>query len=173
MKVRLAWLTCAVIGFGALSVVQTTKAAEESSTISAFAGRYSATATINTGASSVASQSASGSFKASKRKENGTMNLSSTYSAGGPPLTVQETYQFRKRSFSYVLIIGGQPLSGGGNARISKRKISYSGTVSGSGASASIAGTVRRTTKRLIVSNQIANQFVVLNFSYNLKRRGR
>jgi hypothetical protein len=173
MKITRAGLSLAMAGAVALFTSGAIGATDDASKISEFAGKYRGTASLTQNSVPPASGSAIGNFRASKKKENGTLLIASVLSNGSTPVALQESYNFNGRSFTYTLSAAGSSASGFGRANVSKRKISYFATIPIGSSTATVAGTIRRTSKRLLVTEQLNTGLTNATFVYNLKRRGK
>jgi hypothetical protein len=141
------------------------------SKLSAFSGRYRGTILLNIGGSA-ATGTTQGRFSASQTKERGTLALNSVVNAGGPLIVWNESYNFRKRAFTYLLNAAGTAASGGGTARIKTSSINYNGTFVTGSTTYTLAGTMRRSKRNLRISETFFGSGTTFVITYNLKRRG-
>ncbi|HVE16775.1 MAG TPA: hypothetical protein VNB29_08555 [Chthoniobacterales bacterium] len=127
----------------ALSVPLAGAATKEDSLISAFAGPHNGSLNFLG-----VFGSTTGNFKASKKKETGTLTLQSFLSGGGSSLTFNEQLSFNKRRVTWNLSedFGGGVVMGAfgvGTASIKKNVITYSIPFSASGTPGFLTGTIK------------------------------
>jgi hypothetical protein len=127
----------------ALTVPLAGAATKKDSLISAYAGPHNGTLNFLG-----IFGSTTGSFKASKKKEVGTLSLQSFLSAGSTSLTFNEQLSFNKRSVTWTLSedFGGGVVMGAfgvGTASIKKNVITYSIPFSASGTAGFLTGTIK------------------------------
>jgi hypothetical protein len=144
---------------------------EKTSKLYAYKGNYSGTLIIS-GSGTSAIGSTTGKFSANKKKDVGTLNLTSFVSVSGSSIAVIENYTFNKRSFNYFLSAGTSG-PGSGVVSIGKKVISYTGSVNVSGTVYTVTGTARLNNKSLSILEVLTSQSTTLTFSYNLKRKGK
>jgi hypothetical protein len=173
MKTKLIVWPSMVAAVAGLFVVQPAHGAATESRIGEFAGSYSGTVTLVQSSASSGFGTTQGTFNASRKKENGTLTLASGITTGSSTIPVQEQYTFRGRSFTYVLSASGSSAAGFGTARIRKKIISNSATISSSGNTTVILGKIRRSSKRLVVTEQLSSPSFTAFFTYNLRRNGK
>jgi len=143
-------------------------AAPKTSKLYGFKGKY--TGSVNYGG--VAGGSTTGSIRASKTKDVGTITLTSLLSLGGTTGVLTETISIQKRTASYVLQIAGTAGIGSGSVSVSKSTITYTVPFSAAGQSYSVTGTITKTKKGLNILETISGN---TNFaiSYALRRSGK
>ncbi|HVE15107.1 MAG TPA: hypothetical protein VNB29_00160 [Chthoniobacterales bacterium] len=146
--------------------------AEKTSNLYAYKGNYSGLFIFSSSGSSAAGQ-ATGRFSANKKKDVGSLSLSSFVSSGGSSAVITENFSFQKRSFTYVLSLAGTGAAGTGVATIGKKSISYSGTFNISGMTYTVSGIMRLNKKSLTINETISGSGSSLSFTYNLKRKGK
>jgi len=127
----------------ALTIPLAGAATEKDSLISAYAGPHNGTLNFL----GIFGQT-TGSFKASKKKEVGTLSLQSFLAAGSTSLTFNEQLSFNKRTVTWNLsevFSGGTPtvVSGVGTATIKKNVITYTITLNIGGESGILSGTIK------------------------------
>jgi len=162
-------LSLAIVVIGAFTAQS--EAATKASKISAYAGRSTGTCTFVVPSATTASGPSNGSFKASKKKERGSLVLTSALSGGIFTGNTVETYQFNNHALTYSLTLSTGSGSGSGTAHIGKNVIAYSGTFTFFGVPYTLQGTIRQTKKRIFVSETLNNGFGTATFTYSLKRK--
>jgi hypothetical protein len=144
-------------------------AAAVPSKLSGYAGKSNGTISFG----GLATGPAQGTIKASSKKEKGTIRLSSAFSAGLQSVQLTEFFALQKRSYTYQFIANGSISSVGGGsgvASIGKNTITLSGTANIAGSNYSMATTIRKTAKRLFVTNVLSGSGGAV-ISYSLKRK--
>jgi hypothetical protein len=157
------WVIAAATLFTAPLLAQ-----QEPSVISEYGGRYSGPVTLSASGSSL-SGTTQGSFKTSKTKEIGTLNLVSTFVSAGNSVVVTHRLSFNRRRMQYLLSSQFLTLPGSGTVRVKARVIRYRGTIDIGGTAAAINGTIRRTSKRLLVNDVISTSGGSQTLAYNLR----
>jgi len=145
--------------------------AEKTSKLYAYKGSYSGLVIISGSGTSLAGQ-ATGRFSANKKKDVGSLNLTSFVSQSGMSIAVIENFSFNKRVFTYFLSAGTSGV-GGGTASIGTKVISYTGSVNVAGTTYTVNGTARLNKKSLTILEVLTSTGNTLTFSYNLKRKGK
>jgi len=146
--------------------------AEKTSNLYAYKGNYSGLFIFSASGTSAAGQTTAN-FSANKKKDIGSLSLSSFVNSGGSSAVITENFSFQKRSLTYVLSLAGTGAAGTGVAKIGKKSISYTGSISASGMTYTVSGIIRLNKKSLTINETISGVGSALSFTYNLKRKGK
>lgn len=163
-------ISSGVLGLAlSFAMVHGSLAEKKPSKLSAFAGKYSGTV-LYAGA---VPGTTTGTFSASKKKDVGTLTLTSTINAAGTLYALVETYQINKRSVNYSLVVGPSSGAGTGTANIGKSSITYSAIIVVSGSSYAVSGTISKSGKRGLKVSEILSGPTSFPISYTLTRKGK
>ena len=168
--------TIVLTGILAIGVLPGGAAAEDKpSKISSYAGKYSGGLAFTDGTTTTGPSTAV--FKTSRRKQKGSLVLSSTLFTSGSSIVFIERIDFKKRSAIYTLtrMTSGSSLTGGstGSASIGRKTIRFSATFDFNAATLTVAGTIRRSGKQLAVSDIFTSGGSPVTLVYALEKKGR
>jgi hypothetical protein len=147
-------------------------AATKPSKLSEYAGNYQGTGILSGGSTTVVGTT-QGSFTASKKRETGSLSLSSLFNVSGALTPISETYTIRKHTLSYLLVASGSAVTGSGRVNVSKKRISYSALIPVPGSTYVLSGTMTLNKRRLTIIETLVIGGTTNVFSYTLTRRGK
>ncbi len=155
-----------------LSIHGIGNAAKKPSKLSEFVGDYSGTMILSS-SGTAAVGTAQGHISASKKKETGTISLSSVLTASSTTIIWAETYGLRNKSLTYLLNASGTIGSGSGRAGVSKKAINFSGTFVVGSTVFSFSGTLRKSGRSIHISETLISTGATIVVTYDLKKRGK
>ncbi|MDD5200037.1 MAG: hypothetical protein PHC88_09560 [Terrimicrobiaceae bacterium] len=147
-------------------------AASQPSKLSGFVGNYRGSILISAGGTSIVGTT-QGAVSASKKKEKGSINLTSVISSGGSSAAWAEDYTIRTRRFAYLLNSAGTIGTGGGSAGVHKTLIKFTGAFSAGGTSFSLTATVQKNKRKLRITETLFGGSTAISVVYNLRRIGK
>jgi hypothetical protein len=144
---------------------------DEPSVISAYAGKYTGTVLL-AGSGFAYPGTTTGTFRASKKNENGSLTLTSVINASGTSAVLVESYSISKKNLSYLLNLAGTLLPASGSVKVKEKQITYTTFGVVGSTSFVVIGKMTLSKNRLKISQTFSGGSTVFTTTYSLKKKG-